>query len=146
MTLSIYRKVTEEMSVNIVQGFVTPKIQSLQLEDRDCKKYGIPPDVFQKVDKNNDGLITADEFLTSGLSQLTIVNAFKTIAKESGGFLEGDLRKRAENGEDVQNVLKNKKPQNTSDTKNLQAKNNNFNLNHPMVTNPALAQKYDYMA
>lgn len=140
------------MSGNVIQGFVAPKIQNLQLKDKDCKKYGIKADDFEKVDKNKDGLISADEFLGSGLDVYSVFNAFKTMAKQNDGFLEGDVLKNSESIQGAQNVnLKN--PQKNSSNINSLNRNgvenneqNSYNLNHPNVTSHVLAQKYDYMA
>ena len=38
------------MTVSIVNGFVVPKIQSLEISNDDIKKLGIKPEDFSKVD------------------------------------------------------------------------------------------------
>lgn len=115
--------------VNSVHGFVVPKIQSLELSSKDCKKYGINEDDFDKADKNHDGRINASEFLSSGINILSIFNAFKTMAVPVGGFEE----------KTNQNDLS----QNSGNDTN---KNNTYNLSRPNVSNPYTANHYDYLA
>ena len=134
------------MSVSIVNGFDVPKIQSLEISNDDIKKLGIKPEDFSKVDKNQDGRITYDEFLSSGINYSSIYNAYKGMALEEKGYLEGDaLRIAQETGniDDPEKTANNQGMQNPYATRNLAANNN---LNHPAVTNPALANKFDYMA
>ena len=68
------------------------------------------------------------------------------MALEEKGYLEGDaLRIAQETGniDDPEKTANNQGMQNPYATRNLAANNN---LNHPGVTNPALANKFDYMA
>lgn len=76
------------MSLNTIQGFIPSKIQSVRISYDDCKKYGIKIEDFNKADKNEDGLIDADEFLTEGITELSIFNAFKQLAKSVNGYCE----------------------------------------------------------
>lgn len=117
------------MGVNAVNGFIPTKIQSIRISSDDCEKYGIKIEDFNKFDKNEDGLIDAKEFLGGGISEISIFNAFKTMAKPVGGFTD----QKVDNNEEEQQSPANHQ-------------NKMYGLNHPNVSNPLKAQKYDYLA
>lgn len=134
---------------SIINGFVPTKIQSIVIKDTDCKKFGIKSTDFAKVDKSGDGLITADEFLATGMNYTSIHSAFKSLAQKQDGYLDGENLKLAE--QNPKAFFEN--PKNPAiAANNMQAnKRNNTStvpnsLTHPQNTNPALGQKYDYIA
>ena len=132
------------MVSGIVQGFVTSKIQPIVLRDTDIKKYSIDTEEFAKVDKNQDGIITSSEFLSSGLMFQSIFNAYRSKALENDAFITDNRQIAAmESGQGLQNNGM-QSPQNLQNRQNRN--NNGFNLNHPNVSSPSIAQSYDYLA
>ena len=129
------------MTLGIVQGFITSKIQPIVLTEDDIKKYSIDKKEFANSDKNKDGIISANEFLSSGLMSQSVFNAFKSKALEKDAFVTDNSKIAAmESGQGVQNT-------GMKSQQNRQNQNNNwFNLNHPNVSSPLVAQNYDYLA
>ena len=129
------------MTLGIVQGFITSKIQPIVLTEDDIKKYSIDKKEFANSDKNKDGIISANEFLSSGLMSQSVFNAFKSKALEKDAFVTDNSKNAAmESGQGVQNT-------GMQSQQNRQNQNNNwFNLNHPNVSSPLVAQSYDYLA
>ena len=129
------------MTLGIVQGFITSKIQPIVLTEDDIKKYSIDKKEFANSDKNKDGIISANEFLSSGLMSQSVFNAFKSKALEKDAFVTDNSKIAAmESGQGVQNT-------GMQSQQNRQNQNNNwFNLNHPNVSSPLVAQSYDYLA
>lgn len=129
------------MTLGIVQGFITSKIQPIVLTEDDIKKYSIDKKEFANSDKNKDGIISANEFLSSGLMSQSVFNAFKSKALEKDAFVTDNSKIAAmESGQGVQNT-------GMQSQQNRQNQNNNwFNLNHPNVSSPLVAQNYDYLA
>ena len=129
------------MTLEIVQGFITSKIQPIVLTEDDIKKYSIDKKEFANSDKNKDGIISANEFLSSGLMSQSVFNAFKSKALEKDAFVTDNSKIAAmESGQGVQNT-------GMQSQQNRQNQNNNgFNLNHPNVSSPLVAQSYDYLA
>ncbi len=120
---------------NYTHGFNTGKIQRITISSDDIKKYGIDIDDFNKVDADEDGLITASEFLSSGISVSSIFNAFKQEATKIEGAYVDSTNNIAQNNNNNQNRFGNPIQQ------------QNPSLNHPSVANhPFLAQNLDYSA
>ena len=116
----------------ITAGFVVPKIQSIDLTDKDFEKYKISADDLKKVDSNKDGKITANEFLANGLSIQSVFQAYLAKAKSSGAYVEKANRTNGNN------------PQNQQANQTISQQK--YNLNHPNVTSPIMANKVDYLA
>ena len=118
-----------------VSGFNPSKIQRITISSDDIKKLGIDIDDFNKVDADEDGLITASEFLSSGMSIGSIYNAFKAKAQKiDGAFLQSP------------NIVQNNQNNNQNRFGNpiLQPQNS---LTRPSVANhPFLAKNLDFSA
>ena len=120
---------------NYVHGFNAGKIQPITISSDDIKKYGIDNDDFNKVDADEDGLITASEFLSSGISVSSIFNAFKQEATKIEGAYVDSTNNITQNNSNNQNRFGNPIHQQKP------------SLNHPSVANhPFLAQNLDYSA
>ncbi len=131
MFLSIHG-IHNNLSNNLVQGFNTKKIQNIKISSDDISKYGINIDEFNKVDTNQDGLITANEFLSSGLNIASIFNAFKQEATQIDGAYIND-NNMDKNNSNNQNKFNNPTQQ--------------YTLNHPsFVNHPYLGQNLDSIA
>lgn len=122
-------------STNYVNGFNAGKIQRITISSDDIKKYGIDIDDFNKVDKDQDGLISASEFLSSGISISSIYNAFKQEATKIDGAYVDSTNNIARNNNNEQNGFANPIQQQKP------------SLNHPSVANhPFLAHNLDFNA
>ena len=120
-------------SVNYVNGFNASKIQNIVIDGDDLDKYGIDPEDFNEVDSNEDGIITASEFLSSGIDISSIFNAYKQLASRiEGAYVEPG-----------NNIAQNNNTQNGVSNP-IQQQNS---LNHPSVAHhPFLAQNIDFSA
>lgn len=128
------------MVSGISKGFILPKMQSIVIKSDDMQKYGIKPEDWAKVDKNEDGLITADEFITNGMSIGSIFNAYRTLAMSHDAYVNPSQESQM----------------NTNPQGNMFANNSNmqygqnpygsYNLNHPNVTGSGLGNTHDFMA
>ena len=118
------------MSTGVQCGYLVSKCKSINISRDDCEKYGIKSDDWDKVDKNKDGLIDIGEILLNGKDVLTINNAYKALAAKNNGYI------------DSTNAVKRQSFNNTQN----QTANSNFNLSHPNVSSPILANKCDYFA
>lgn len=107
------------------------KMQSIQISDDDCKKYGISIEDFQKYDKNGDHLINANEFFGGAMNNLSIFDAFKSLALQSGSYVDND-------GSQTNKT--------EGDTTNRKDVSNQYSLLRPNVKGGFLANHYDYMA
>ncbi len=121
-------------SVNYVNGFNASKIQNIVIDGDDLDKYGIDPEDFSEVDSNEDGIITASEFLSSGIDITSIFNAYKQLASRiEGAYVEPG-----------NNIAQNNNTQNGVSNPIQQQQNS---LNHPSVAHhPFLAQNIDFSA
>lgn len=128
------------MVSGISNGFILPKLQSIVIKSDDMQKYGIKPEDWAKVDKNDDGLITATEFMTSGMGVSSIFNAYKTLAMSNDAYVNPSQESQM----------------NTSPQGNMFANNSNmqygqnpygsYNLNHPNIKGSGLGNTHDFMA
>lgn len=123
------------MSLNIQSGFVIPKCQSINIDNDDSKKLGITSEDWAKVDKNGDFLITIDELLQNGLGVSSVFNAYKQLAMSGGAYVDPMQAGQVSqvNPQNDKNFAKNSVQQ-------------PFNLNHPQVKSPFLANNCDFMA
>lgn len=134
MSLSIDRGIPAS---SYIGGFNPGKIQKIVISSDDMDKYGIDSDDFAKVDTNEDGLISASEFLASGIDISSIFNAFKQEATR----IEGAY---VDNSNNVENNSNNNNQGNNFGNPIQQQK---YSLNHPSVANhPFLAQNLDFSA
>lgn len=121
------------MSGSSVQnGYILPKCQYIYLNQKDSQKYGIKETDWAKVDKNQDGYIDINELITNGVNVSSVNNAYKQLAITNNGWInEADSTKYL--SQTNQNATQNnfKKP---------------YNLNHPNVTSPLLANNCDFLA
>lgn len=124
------------MAIGNVSGFIPPKLSTVQISSDDCKKYGIDIQDFYKIDKNEDGLIDSDEFLSGGLGNLSVFNAFKSLAEPMGAY------------QDPQSIGQDNQANGMNNQANAfnSNKQNQYSLQHPNVTNPGFANKCDFLA
>ena len=126
------------MSLSIQSGFIIPKCQSLYIDNDDSKKLGITPEDWAAVDKDGDFLITIDELLQNGLGVTSVFKAYKQLAMSVGAYVDHAQASQTNS----------QNPLNPQNDRNF-AKNSvqqPFNLNHPKVTSPILANNFDFMA
>jgi len=126
------------MTLNISGGFIIPKCASVYIDNDDSKKLGISAEDWAKVDKNGDYLISIDELLQNGLGVSSVYNAYKQLAMSAGAYVDPAKV----------NQVNQTNPINPLDDNNF-AKNSvqqPFNLNHPQVISPFLANNCDFMA
>ena len=136
------------MVSGISNGFILPKIQGITISSDDREKYGISLDDWRKVDKDGDWLITADEFLSSGMSISSIFNAYKMLAKSNNAYVSPS---------EEANMNPNMKANGPANMQgNMFANNPNkqygqnpygsYNLMHPNVKGSGLGNIHDFMA
>ena len=123
------------MSLSIQSGFIIPKCQSIYINSDDGKKLGITPEDWAQVDKDGDFLITIDELLQNGLGVSSVFNAYKQLAMSGGAYVDPMQAGQVSqvNPQNDKNFAKNSVQQ-------------PFNLNHPQVKSPFLANNCDFMA
>ena len=140
------------MVSGISNGFILPKIQSLVISSDDREKNGISLDDWEKVDKDGDGLITADEFLSSGMSISSIFNAYKMLAMSNNAYVtpseEAKMNTNMQaNG--VANMQANGQGNRFANNSNMQYGQNpygSYHLMHPNVKGSGLGNTHDFMA
>lgn len=121
------------MTLNISNGFILPQIQTITINSKDAEKYGIKSEDWAKVDTNNDGIITASEFINKGMNISSIFNTYKTLATNTGAYIEGPQQTQTLDPINDRNFAQNSVQQ-------------PFSLNHPQVKNSFLANNCDFMA
>lgn len=145
------------MGIQCNRGFVTDYITNIKISAKDAKKYGIQDD-FSNYDKDKDGYINSNEFLSGGISNSKIFSAFASLAGDN--YSENFEDKYFNNDEELKTAKANKSDiKSNSETQ----KNNNsrklgqtnpfeFNSNqkhtlaHPNIDNKNLAKLMDYLA
>ena len=123
------------MSLSIQNGFILPQIQSIAINSKDAEKYGINSEDWAKVDTTKDGIISASEFLANGMNISTIFNAYKQLAVNAGAYIDP--------AKDNQTNPINPLYDNNFAKNSIQQP---FNLNHPQIKSPFLANNCDFMA
>lgn len=118
------------MSIGTVGGILTSELKGIELNISQAENFRISYDDWKKVDVNNDGKITANEFLALGLRIQSIFNAFKTLSKENRLCGRSCV----------------KQPNIKKEMKTAPHNLNPYNLNHPNVQNPLLANECDILA
>ena len=118
----------------IQAGFILPKIQSIVLTNKEFEKYNISAADKKKVDTNKDGKITANEFLASGLGVPSIFQAYVAKAKSNGAYVNETNKSNGTNKTTQQANA------------NANVTQNKYNLSHPNVTSPIIANTVDYRA
>ena len=132
------------MVSGISNGFILPKIQGITISSDDREKYGISLDDWKKVDKDGDWLITADEFLASGMSTSSIFNAYKTLAMSNDAYVSP-----SEEAKMNTNMQANGQGNMFANNPNKQYGQNpygSYNLMHPNVKGSGLGNTHDFMA
>ena len=132
------------MVSGISNGFILPKIQSLVISSDDREKYGISLEDWEKVDKDGDWLITADEFLSSGMNISSIFNAYKTLAMSNDAYVSP-----SEEAKMNTNMQANGQGNMFANNPNKQYGQNpygSYNLMHPNVKGSGLGNTHDFMA
>ena len=132
------------MVSGISNGFILPKIQSLVISSDDREKYGISLEDWEKVDKDGDWLITADEFLSSGMSIASVFNAYKTLAKSNDAYVTPS--EEAKMNTNMQANGQGNMFANNSNMQYGQNPNGSYNLMHPNVKGSGLGNIHDFMA
>lgn len=132
------------MVSEISNGFILPKIQGITISSDDREKYGISLDDWKKVDKDGDWLITADEFLASGMSTSSIFNAYKTLAMSNNAYVSP-----SEEAKMNTNMQANGQGNMFANNSNMQYGQNpygSYNLMHPNVKGSGLGNIHDFLA
>lgn len=138
-------------SVHLINGFDPSKMANFVILRADCKKYGINPDDFAKVDVDHRGDITMDEFLQHGMGYASIFSVFKTQAEQRKAYSDPGTK----NNESVQNKNTVQGMDNPMNSANLSAlsQNKSFfgnssqknNLYHPSIAgHQSLGHNFDY--
>ena len=128
------------MVSGISNGFILPKIQGITISSDDREKYGISLDDWKKVDKDGDWLITADEFLASGMGISSIFNAYKTLAMSNNAYVSPS---------EEANMNPNMQGNMFANNPNMQYGQNpygSYNLMHPNVKGSGLGNTHDFLA
>ena len=140
------------MVSGISNGFILPKIQGITISSDDREKYDISLDDWKKVDKDGDWLITADEFLASGMSISSIFNAYKMLAMSNNAYVspseEAKMNTNMQaNG--IANMQANGQGNMFANNPNMQYGQNpygSYNLMHPNVKGSGLGNIHDFLA
>ncbi len=130
-----------------INGFDPSKISGISLSLNSASIAGISKTDFAKADQNNDGVISASEFLDGGMGIGSLYQAFAERAKGIDGAFQAE-----QNIGETKQVGNNKDINKPTTTPPPQQKQSIFgqtgsSLTHPSYANsPTLAKSLDIMA
>ena len=137
------------MAIHFYKGFNIDKISSYRVSLKEAVERGFDPKKIENVDKDKNGFIDGDEFLSGGINDITLYSIFTELAGEDyiptfedETFEDNEQLKALKETKDS-NKIEELKPSNETKTKNSKSRSQNpFAMNNSHSS--AILMKKDF--